>query len=41
MEEYLEIKKTRNPLERDMRIKRVHGFSDSILENVEKILRLA
>ncbi len=38
--EYLEIKKTKNPLDRDVRIKRAHGFSDSILENAEKVLRL-
>ena len=40
IEEYLEIKKTQNPLDRDVRIKRAHGFSDSILENAEKVLRL-
>jgi len=40
VEEYLEIKKTQNPLDRDVRIKRAHGFSDSILENAEKVLRL-
>jgi predicted TIM-barrel fold metal-dependent hydrolase len=39
-EEYLEIKKTQNPLDRDVRIKRAHGFPDTILENAEKILRL-
>jgi len=38
--EYLEIKKTKNPLDRDVRIKRAHGFSDAILENAEKVLRL-
>jgi hypothetical protein len=40
LEEYREIKKTKNPLDRDVRIKRAHGFSDSILENAEKVLRL-
>ena len=39
-EEYLGIKKTQNPLDRDVRIKKAHGFSDSILENAEKVLRL-
>jgi len=36
----MEIKKKQNSLDRDIRIKRAHGFSDSILENVEKLLRL-
>jgi predicted TIM-barrel fold metal-dependent hydrolase len=40
MKEYIEIKKTENPLDRDVRIKRAHGFSDSILQNAEKVLRL-
>jgi len=40
LEAYLEIKKTKNPLDRDVRIKRAHGFSDAILENAEKVLRL-
>lgn len=39
-EEYIGIYKTKNPLDRDVRIKRAHGFSDSILENAEKILRM-
>ena len=39
-EEYLGICKTNNPLDRDVRIKRAHGFSDSILGNAEKVLRL-
>lgn len=39
-EEYLQIKKTRNPLDRDVRIKRAHGFSDSILDNTETVLGL-
>ena len=40
VEEYLKIKKTQNPLDRDVRIKRAHGFSDAILENAKKVLRL-
>jgi hypothetical protein len=40
IEEYLGIKKTKNPLDRDVRIKRAQGFSDSILENAGKVLRL-
>lgn len=39
-EEYIGIHKTKNPLDRDIRIKRAHGFSDVILENAEKVLRL-
>ena len=38
--EFIEIHKTTNPLDKDVRIKRAHGFSDSILENTEKILRI-
>lgn len=38
--EYSEIRKTKNPFDRDIRIKRAHGFSDAILENAEKVLRL-
>jgi len=40
MKEYKQIRKTQNLLDRDVRIKRAHGFSDSILENAEKVLRL-
>lgn len=40
-EEYIQIKKTINPLDRDVRIKRGHGFSDSILSNAEKVLRIS
>jgi uncharacterized protein len=40
LEEYGEIRKTENLLDRDVRIKRAHGFSDGILENGEKVLRL-
>jgi hypothetical protein len=32
--------KTRNPFDRDVRIKRAHGFSDAILTNAEKVLRM-
>ena len=39
-EEYEQIRKTENLLDRDVIIKRAHGFSDSILENAEKVLRL-
>jgi hypothetical protein len=39
-EEYISIVKKKNPFDRDVRIKRAHGFSPSILENAEKILRL-
>ncbi len=39
-EEYLGICKTKNFLDRDVRIKRAHGFSDSILANAEKVLRM-
>jgi predicted TIM-barrel fold metal-dependent hydrolase len=34
------IRKTSNSLDRDVRLKRAYGFSDSILENAEKVLRL-
>jgi hypothetical protein len=37
--EYIDIIKTKNPLDRDVRIKRAHGFSDSICENAERVLR--
>lgn len=39
-EEYLKIVRTKNPLDRDVRIKRAHGFQDSIMTNAEKVLRL-
>jgi AcrR family transcriptional regulator len=38
--EYLEVRKTRNPLDRDVRLKRAMGFPDSILGNAENVLRL-
>jgi hypothetical protein len=37
---YTRIVKTKNPLDRDVRIKRAMGFSDEILLNAEKVLRL-
>jgi uncharacterized protein len=38
--EYVGIVKTKNPFDRDVRIKRAHGFDDAILENAEKVLRM-
>jgi len=38
--EYRDIIKTRNPFDRDVKIKRAHGFEDAIAENAEKVLRL-
>lgn len=38
-EEYVKICKTKNPLDRDIKIKRAHGFSESIIENAEKVIR--
>jgi hypothetical protein len=38
-EEYVQISKTKNPLDKDVRIKRAHGFSDSIIDDTEKVLR--
>ncbi len=40
MREYLDIRRTSNALDRDVLIKRAHGFADSILSNPEKALRL-
>ncbi len=39
-EEYIAIYKTKNPFDRDVKIKRAHGFADSILGNAEKVLRI-
>ena len=39
-EEYIGICKTKNFLDKDVRIKRAHGFSDAIIENAEKVLRM-
>ncbi|MBI5477106.1 MAG: amidohydrolase family protein [Ignavibacteriales bacterium] len=38
--EYIDICRTKNTLDRDVKIKRAHGFSDSILENADKVLRM-
>lgn len=38
--EYIEISKTTNPFDRDIKIKRAHGFSDSIITNAEAVLRM-
>jgi len=38
--EYQDMKNAANLLDKDVIIKRAHGFSDSILENAEKVLRL-
>lgn len=38
--DYRRIVRTKNPFDRDVRIKRSHGFSDAVLENAEKVLRL-
>lgn len=40
LSEYLRICRTKNPLDRDVRIKDAVGFPDSILGNAEKVLRL-
>jgi predicted TIM-barrel fold metal-dependent hydrolase len=40
-EDYKQIRSTENLLDKDVMIKRAHGFSDSILENAEKVLRLS
>jgi hypothetical protein len=39
-QEYVAICKTTNPFDRDVKIKRAHGFEDSIIENAGKVLRL-
>ena len=40
-EEYFQIIRTKNPIDRDVKIKQAHGFSNAILENAEKVLRLS
>jgi len=40
-EEYIQIIKTKNSLDRDVKIKQAHGFSIPILENAEKVLRFS
>lgn len=39
-EEYQQIRNTENLLNKDVMIKRAHGFSDAILDHAEKVLRL-
>jgi len=39
-EEYIGIYRTMNPFDRDVKIKKAHGFSDSIIENAGKVLRM-
>jgi len=39
-EEYIGICKTKNPFDRDVKIKQAHGFSNAIIENAEKVLRM-
>jgi hypothetical protein len=39
-EGYIQIQQTKNPVDKDVRIKRAHRFHDSILQNAEKVLRL-
>ncbi len=41
LKKYIQIIKTKNLLDKDVRIKRAHGFSDIILENAEKVLRFS
>ncbi len=38
--EHLEIRRTTNPFDKDVRVKRAHGFSDSILTNPGTVLRI-
>ncbi len=38
--EYAEIIRTKNPFDKDVKIKRAHGFDDAILTNASKVLRL-
>jgi hypothetical protein len=39
-QEYKQIKETENLLDKDVMIKRAHGFSDAIIDNAERVLRL-
>lgn len=39
-EEYRKIQQTENLLDRDVMIKRAHGFSDAVLQNAGRVLRL-
>lgn len=40
IKEYDDIINTKNPFDRDVKIKRAHGFSDFILDNTSKVLRI-
>jgi len=40
LEKYLEIRNESNPFDREIKLKRAHGFHDSIISNSDKILRL-
>jgi hypothetical protein len=40
IKEYIDIMNTKNPFDLDVKIKRAHGFADSILENPANVLRL-
>jgi hypothetical protein len=40
IDEYMKIINTKNPFDLDVRIKRAHGFSDTILSNAENLLRM-
>ncbi len=39
-EEFVKISQTKNILDRDVRLKRAHGFAEAILENAAQVLRL-
>ena len=39
-EEYEQIKNTEDLLDRDVMIKRVHGFSDAIIDNAENVANI-
>ncbi len=40
-DEYKEICETRNPFDRDVRIKRAHGFAESVFGNAVNVLRMS
>ncbi|HCZ10866.1 MAG TPA: hypothetical protein DHV16_01125 [Nitrospiraceae bacterium] len=40
IELYREMRKTKNPLDIDVKIKRAHGFSEEIISNADKVLRI-
>jgi hypothetical protein len=37
-EDYMQIYQTKNPFDRDIKIRRAYGFSDLIVKNAEKVL---